>query len=134
MEDKKIKEIKEKVDEIIKEFGVENLSAHDIREINLKPHMPLIGVKTMNYADKNMGIIDGDAPCSRKGCGLKLKEHKGDVVLFLYLSGVVDKADAERAMVTIEPTLKENKIDGIAFVQENESCVFKEGGTEQDEY
>jgi hypothetical protein len=105
--------------------GIDNFSVLEIQEVNIRPHIPVVGTKTMDYAcDKGLGIINGDSPCSYPGCNLAFKEHKGDTVLFFKLTSIVSKEKAEQAFNSLADVLESNKIDGVAFVQENEECVF----------
>ncbi|HOA80518.1 MAG TPA: hypothetical protein PKK61_05570 [Defluviitaleaceae bacterium] len=117
-------EIVVKANEIIKQHNVENFSAHSVTSINWKPHPPTVGAKTMEWANNKLGIIEGDAPCSARGCKLKLNEHKCDTVLFLKLSDKVDKTKAENAIKAMKELLEEYCLDGVAFLQENKECVF----------
>jgi len=113
----------EEIKDIIREkISVPNLSVKDIETVNFRPHAPLIGLKTIKACSSVS--ITGEEPCSRKGCTLKLNEHHGDKVLFMYLSAPVDKQKANDALVSIKSILEENKLDGVAFVQKDKECVF----------
>jgi hypothetical protein len=124
MERKIKEELIASINSLIKERNIENFSALDIREINIKPHTPVIGTKTMQYADHNSGIIDDDAPCCYENCNLKIKEHHGDTVMFFNLSGTVNKGKVGLLINEIYSELEKHKIDGVTFVQKNEECTF----------
>jgi hypothetical protein len=127
----KREEIIAKVNEIIKEKRIENLRADSIMNVNRKPHTPVIGPATLKYASEHEWGVIGDnsnAPCCQKGCKLALKDHtKGDVVLFLKLSGMVTKTDVDKLFAEIGGMLEAEKIVHLSFVTEHPSYKIVEG-------
>lgn len=94
-----------------------------IENINHKPHPFMIGGRHIIFASDNYNGILGEAcikdkqfpKCSHSMCNLKYEEHTSDKVLFLSLVRELTNKEVQEALKKLP--LKENKIDGISFVE-----------------
>lgn len=113
--------MQERIQELLKgRFKVEG-----IQHVNHSPHPFMIGPKHVEFCADNYYGIMGDAciedkrfpKCSAKGCNLTYEEHTSDRVLFLKLVRNIDEQEAKALLLSITDLLKEDKVDGITFIE-----------------
>lgn len=103
----------------------DKMEVEGIQTVNHKPHVPVVGRKTMKWAhERSSMVIGGDAPCSKRGCHLTLEEHKGDEVMFLKLLEPVEKEVGQNILKEIADNIGEKSVDGFAFISANKDCQF----------
>lgn len=94
-----------------------------ITNVNHKPHPYVIGVQHITFASNNYvgrlgesALTDSRCPkCAHPHCILPYKEHTSDRVLMLSLVRNLTNEEAQKALQSLP--LKENKIDGVCFVE-----------------
>jgi hypothetical protein len=124
MKDEDKEKLKNTTNELIQKYSIKNLSFLNIQGVNHRPHILVVGPKTMKWASKHGGIISDDAPCDYPGCELTFKEHKCDTVMFLELTGIADKKKSELMLKELAPIVEKAGVDGFSFVQKDKSCTF----------
>lgn len=118
------RELCEKLDRVFDRHGLPEVRAEDVRTINYQPHTPTIGLKAMAWTQKHSGGIDGAAPCDHPDCKLRLEEHHGVRVVFVYLYAPVEKAKAEGALKEAAAVVEAAGVEGFTFVSFEDDCVF----------
>jgi len=94
-----------------------------ITNVNHKPHQFMLGTNHVGFCAANYGGMLGDAciedkgfpTCSMPGCSLRYSDHTSDRVLILSLVRNLTNEEAQKALQSLP--LKENKIDGVCFVE-----------------
>lgn len=102
-----------------------------IQHVNYKPHPYVIGSKHVAYAADHYGGMLGKEtlekiPCAEKGCQLPYDEHTSDKVMFLQLKRDTTGKEAGTFLMQMEDEIKQDGIDGFAFVETPENFKFTE--------
>jgi len=88
---------------------------------NYKPHVPMVGHKTMAWASKrHSATIGSDAPCSHRDCQLTIGQHTSDRVAILHINKDVKSSEINAAIgpgTKFAELLNEHKLDGVAFFE-----------------
>lgn len=118
-----------KVEEKFMENDV--LKLMSINDVNFRPHPYMIGSKHIAYASDHFGgRLDErtleKVPCAEPGCILSYAEHTSDKVLFLQLKRNATDKEIHKFVDPLVETLKELKVDGIAFVETEEKFRINE--------
>ena len=111
----------EELAEMYREHVATLLTVASITQCNHKPHPFCIGAQ--HFGD--MYIDVHKAPCAMRGCNLTYEEHTSDRVLFLKLAKSCKISAVNEVLKPLVPLMKRDKIDGVAFVQ-NEFEIIKE--------
>jgi hypothetical protein len=100
-----------------------------VTEVNHQPHQYMIGPKHITHAgDKHGGMLGLETlravRCAVPHCQLSYDEHKFDRVLFLQLRRHATNEEASKLLKDLAPTLEQNHIDGVSFVETPEKFRF----------
>jgi len=115
------KELTEKYRPIIEASGV--LQVEEVRGVNHKPHVYMIGAKHVGYAsDHHGGRLDERTleaiPCAHPGCRTSYSGHTCDVVMPLKLKRNVTNQEIRSALKgAVDLGMKADGIDGFVFIK-----------------
>lgn len=104
----------------------ENFIFRSVENVNHRPHPYVIGSRHIGFAADHFGgmlseaaIIEGEKRgihCAASNCRVPYEQHTCDTVCFLTLKRNMTVNEAQEELKNIDTLMKENKVDGFAFV------------------